>query len=86
MPSDLSSYNYPLWIVIKNKTQFTINSDGTPYFDYGSLHGEASSVSAYSVTAFGAKNNHWYTGTGGGLRFVMSLDEKNSFTFVIVSS
>lgn len=86
MPEDLKAYNHPLWIVLKNKTQFTINPDGDPYFYSGCWHGQSRDVSAYNVTAFGARNKSGSgSGATGGARFIMDLDEKTSFIFVIVS-
>lgn len=85
MPKELSSYNRPLWIVMKNKTQFRINPVGTPYFYTGALNGESLVVDPYSVSAFGARNNHWWTGCTGAAAFSMDLDQKTTFNFVIVS-
>ncbi|GAD94325.1 hypothetical protein PVAR5_2950 [Paecilomyces variotii No. 5] len=80
IPADLKSYWFPIWFVLKNKTQFSINPDGT-YFYSGCLHGQSSNTGAYGVTGFGARNS--WAGTTGGARFKIKLDQHNEFTFVI---
>ncbi|KAJ5203823.1 uncharacterized protein N7498_004702 [Penicillium cinerascens] len=80
IPSDLRSYSRPLWMVLKNKTQFSITPDGT-YFYSGCLHGQSSNTGAYNVTGFGARNS--WAGTTGGARFKIKLDQKNEVVFVI---
>lgn len=82
IPADLKSYFRPIWFVLKNKTQFSINPDGT-YFYSGCLHGQSSNTGAYGVTGFGARNS--WAGTTGGARFKIKLDQHNEVVFVIVS-
>lgn len=81
IPRDLSSYARPVWIVIKNKSQFSISPDET-YFYSGCLHGESIHVGPYDVNGFGARNS--WAGTTGGARFKIKLDQNNEIVFVIV--
>ncbi|KAF4469682.1 hypothetical protein FALBO_3420 [Fusarium albosuccineum] len=88
IPWGLWSYWSPLWVVIRNLTQFDIAYVDS-LFQSGEFWGDAPSANPWDVSTFGLRNSTTFVGIGyrpsGAINFSVLLDESYQYEFSMVS-
>ncbi|KAF5007835.1 hypothetical protein FDECE_5861 [Fusarium decemcellulare] len=84
IPWGLWSYWNPLWVVIRNLTQFDIAYVDS-LFQSGEFWGDAPSANPWDVSTFGLRNSTTFVGIGyrpsGAIAFSVLLDESYQYEF-----
>lgn len=88
MPKDLASYSRPIWIIVRNESQFKLNQIDE-HLEHGVFNGETPSTQPFSVNGFGVRNVTTFLWIGYrplvGVSFRVRLDENTTYDFSIVS-